>query len=304
MQPQQELTPDHVVTLAEHGRWSDAARLRALELTLVPPTQEDWRHFLDRVLLAMGSLGLMLGVIFFIAANWSGLGSWSKFMLVDLGIVGGALAAHRLGLDRDAGRWALTVSAGLVGAFLALMGQVYQSGADPYTLFAGWAALITPWAVAGAFGPLWAMWLIVVNVAANLYVQGSTAACWLGLLNGVAWLLAEALKPRFGWTAFPAVLAICWTTFAAWSELVDFRGTGFAVPVWLLFTAAGVAVSLRMRSRAKLTAFGLGIVVILTTLLAKAMDWSNTFDFLFLGLAVVGQITALVQLVRRVDEAP
>jgi uncharacterized membrane protein len=302
MQPQQELSPHDVVALADRLQWSEAARRRAMELTLVPPAPADWRLFLDRVLLAMGSLGLLFGVLFFVAANWTGLSSWSKFLLLDAGILGGALAAYRLGLEREVGRWSLTVAAGLVGAFLALMGQVYQSGADPYTLFAGWAALITPWAVTAAFGPLWAMWLIVVNVSATLFWQGSTAACWLGLLNAVAWLLAEALKPRLGWTAFPAVLAICWTTFAAWSELVDFRSTGFATPLWFFFTAAGVTVSLRMRSRAKLTAFGLGVVVILTTLLGKAMSWSDTFDFLVLGLAVVGQITALVQLVRRVDE--
>src|SRR5699024_7795437 len=42
---------------------------------------------------------------------------------------------------------ALLVAALMTGALLALLGQVYHSGADSWRLFAWWAVLLVPWAV-------------------------------------------------------------------------------------------------------------------------------------------------------------
>ena len=51
------------------------------------------------------------------------------------------------GLDAVAGRISLFATAFLSGILLAVFGQVYQTGADPYGLFLAWALLILPWAV-------------------------------------------------------------------------------------------------------------------------------------------------------------
>ena len=59
----------------------------------------------------------------------------------------------------------LTGCSVLVGALLAVYGQVYQTGADAWQLFAGWAALIAGWAVAGRFVPLWMLVAVLTNVA-------------------------------------------------------------------------------------------------------------------------------------------
>ena len=42
----------------------------------------------------------------------------------------------------------------LTGALLALSGQVYQTGADTFELFAWWAVLILPWVLVSRFSPL------------------------------------------------------------------------------------------------------------------------------------------------------
>ncbi|MET0346849.1 MAG: DUF2157 domain-containing protein [Casimicrobiaceae bacterium] len=55
-----------------------------------------------------------------------------------------ALAVWR-GLDTLPGKAALVVAALLVGALLALVGQVYQTGADRFELFAAWAVAIVAW---------------------------------------------------------------------------------------------------------------------------------------------------------------
>lgn len=84
MQAQQELSPDKAQVLADRLQWPAAARERATELTLQPPELSEWRIFLDRLLLAGGSLGLLFGTVFFVAANWSMLGVWSKFLLTQV----------------------------------------------------------------------------------------------------------------------------------------------------------------------------------------------------------------------------
>ncbi|MBC8290414.1 MAG: DUF2157 domain-containing protein, partial [Planctomycetes bacterium] len=45
------------------------------------------------------------------------------------------------------------------GVFLAVFGQVYQTGADEWLLFAGWAGLILPWTALSRFEALWILWL-------------------------------------------------------------------------------------------------------------------------------------------------
>ncbi len=54
----------------------------------------------------------------------------------------------RLGPECTPGKAALLLATLLLGVFLALFGQTYQTGADPWQLFANWALLILPWEVA------------------------------------------------------------------------------------------------------------------------------------------------------------
>ena len=67
-------------------------------------------------------------------------------------------ACEATGVRRH-GVGALLVLAGLfLGALLALLGQIYQTGADTWELFAWWALLLLPWALAGASQALWLLW--------------------------------------------------------------------------------------------------------------------------------------------------
>jgi uncharacterized membrane protein len=57
----------------------------------------------------------------------------------------------------------------ITGSLLALFGQVYQTGADTWQLFFGWAVLITPWVIIARFPALWLLWLGLVNTGLILY---------------------------------------------------------------------------------------------------------------------------------------
>jgi uncharacterized membrane protein len=209
--------PDSLRDLRDAGVISPTAHHRALELLLGPPSPHAWRRFVSRALLVLGVLLVLAGVVHFTAYNWHLFPKPLKFGLLELAIAASAIAALQLrGLPRQ---MALFLAAGLVGPLLAAYGQVYQTGADPWTLFAWWALLALPWAKAARFPPLWALVVAIANVSFHLFFWqvnpfGSRDLNGQQLvggffLNGVAWLAFETAATRHAWAAprWPARLA-------------------------------------------------------------------------------------------------
>ena len=140
----------------------------------VYPSAHTWRTFFDRAALIIGVIALALALVFFIAYNWQDLGKMGKFALVE-----GALAmtiALYVALSfrkryRLIRQLLLLIASIITGSLLALFGQVYQTGADTWQLFFGWAVLIIPWVVIARFPALWLLWLGLVNAALTLYLD-------------------------------------------------------------------------------------------------------------------------------------
>ncbi|MEM6456810.1 MAG: DUF2157 domain-containing protein, partial [Acidobacteriota bacterium] len=130
---------------------SDEAIGRLRRWLISPSTLARW---LDHGLLFLG-LGLALsGVVFFFAYNWEGMHRLVKLGLVEAGIAAAFSVAALSGLSGLRGKLALLTSSVLVGVCLAVFGQVYQTGADPWELFASWALLILPWTLLSRFQAL------------------------------------------------------------------------------------------------------------------------------------------------------
>lgn len=301
-------TADWVARASDEGQWSGAARSRALRLVLTPPNATEWRVFLDQVLLAGGSAFILLGVIFFVAANWAGLGAYSKFLLLDVGILGAAGLAYRTGLDSAAGKWSLTLASGLVGAFLALYGQTYQTGADPYWLFLGWAALIFPWCLAARHEPLWSGWVILLNVALSLSFSGSeweVTRFWVTALFNLA-LVAISHFTGQGWLQVPWVIGLMSATFAGAYSVIESRfferSDAFSeLAVWLLYIIASSLYFYRRKSLAELAAVGFSVIFVDTLWLGsnffRILDGISAF--FFLGVFVIVQVSVLAAFLRR-----
>ena len=195
----------------------EPALSRALELTVEGPDLPAWRLLLQRLLLSAGTLLLLSGVICFFAFNWQGLHRFAKFALAAAGVAGCALGARHLGFSRTSGKVLLLAASVLVGVWLAIHGQAYQTGADPYELFRGWALLILPWLLLARFQALWAFWMLLLNLWLGLWWDqaGPAETRWIPAafagLNGLAWIAWEGFSGQLDWLRgrwLPRVLAL------------------------------------------------------------------------------------------------
>jgi uncharacterized membrane protein len=209
-------TPERLRALADAGVLTPAGLELALELAVATPGRPAWRRFLSAVLLGFGSLLVLSGVIYFFAYNWAALHRFGKMGLLLVALVGACVAAWRLG-EGLAGQFALLFAAVLVGPLLAVYGQAYQTGADPYELFLGWSLLVLPWVALARFGPLWLLLLLLVDTGLALYGEqvaegrDTMLLLMLALVNGGAWLAHELLARRVSWLNgrwLPRVLAV------------------------------------------------------------------------------------------------
>ena len=175
---------------------------RALQLSGFTPTAQAWVRFFNLSLLVLGAGLAVCGVYFFFAFNWASMHRFAKLGLVEGALLISIVAALWYGLERIQGKILLTVSACLVGALMALFGQIYQTGADAYTLFLNWALVITGLAIAGNFAPLWLLWWGLWNLTIVLYydqIGNSRQANDLFALlifNGLSFALVEGLRQR------------------------------------------------------------------------------------------------------------
>ena len=154
----------------------------------VYPTKQTWLAFFDKALLVIGAVALVLSLVFFIAYNWMNMGKMGKFALVEGALVISialyvALSfRQRFQLIRQL---LLLIASVITGSLLALFGQVYQTGADTWQLFFGWAILITPWVLIARFPALWLLWLGLVNASLILYFNVADFAFANYLYQGI-----------------------------------------------------------------------------------------------------------------------
>jgi uncharacterized membrane-anchored protein len=242
-----------------------------------------WRRSLARSagLLAAALAGGSL--VFWVAANWPRMTPDARLA----GVQGtlGLLVVLAAGLAWRGNRWAEPM-AGLAalatGALLALVGQIYQTGADAWELFLAWAVLILPWLAAVRSWFLALLWAALLNLALWLFLDGTSPSAWwrwgasvppsawlLGL-DGVLLALAECLRPvwRDPWRLIRRALAaatLAWAVaVAAQGAVLDGAGDAGLLALGLVPVLAVYGVHARWRPDPAVAALallaGIGVV--------------------------------------------
>lgn len=186
---------------------NEGARLKAKLLIDGAP---NWLKWSTLLCLTLGVALTLAGIIYFFAYNWADLSKWAKFVLIQTGIIVSLIAASYISLDKLLGKILVLSAAVMVGVFMAVFGQIYQTGADAFDLFLYWSILILPWVLLANFLPLWLVWLVIVNTAFALWCDQ-----WLDLGNK-----NEIILPASH--AFLNVLALAAYEFARQKQLDGF----------------------------------------------------------------------------------
>jgi uncharacterized membrane protein len=264
-------TRDALIEWTQAGALSRERLRDAQRAAGVTPDAAQWRNFMERLLVSLGAVLVVAAACFFIAANWQALGRFAKFALVEGAIVAALALVWWRGLDSIGGRAALVSASLLVGVLLALVGQVYQTGADTYELFLTWAVCILPWVVIGREPALWVVWLALVDLAIVLYARTSVARgfgeldllfmpheamWWLLAANGVALAAWELFAAHGGWMAgrwVPRLVAASigvLVTFVAVRDILDiFRMPNYSGVIAYVAFAAIMVWAYRVRTR-------------------------------------------------------
>jgi uncharacterized membrane protein len=224
---------------------------------------------------ALGGFGLIL----WIAANWETFGRSGRFALLQGAVLSMCIGA----LWRPALRVPLALVALLAtGALFAYFGQTYQTGADPWQLFALWAALTLPLCLGLRSDVLWAPWVLVVLTAVALWIQAHTGNRWRiepadFQMHLVGWIAALAV------TLAMSPLGHRFTGAGTWS----LRAAATLAVLMITATALG---GLFMRSIA--THYTLGLLLLAAA--AIAFTARRSFDVFCLSAVALGLNTLLV----------
>jgi len=288
-----------VMEWLEGGLAARGEELQVLRAAGLAPAPADWRRFLLQLTLWLGTCAAAAAIVFFFAFNWDALGRFAKFGLVEGAILAALVLCWHFDLDRPAGKAVLVLLSLLTGALLALAGQIYQTGADAWELFAWWALLILPWVLVGRFSPLWLLWLAIADLGlyfhADIFRDTDTLFWTLLALNGAALAAWEAAhRAGLAWlrddwpprlAAIPAGIAATGLGLTAVLE----RGHATAALgalLWIGCMAAWyrlVRLDLFMLAAALLSA-----IVLVALFLAKNILGSDAGGFLVVGLVIAG----------------
>jgi uncharacterized membrane protein len=283
-------TPERLRAALAAAGVSEAATWRALAIADATPGPPAWHRFLSAALLMLGAALVLAGVISFFAFNWASLGRFGKFALIEAAIAACAAAGWRY-RDGLAGQVALFAASVLVGPLLVVYGQTYQTGADPWGLFAYWALFIVPWAIAARFSALWVLVIVLVDVALPLFwwqVLEPGRTSWMGVFPTMAGIHA---------------LAVCaweWQRTRAAPWLVDtwaprlVAASGFGI---LLVPATVLIVVTREAGAAGPIALGL---IVVASAAAFAYYTQGRRDLLMLTIVAGAALELLTVLVGRV----
>ncbi|MBL8383965.1 MAG: DUF2157 domain-containing protein [Burkholderiales bacterium] len=313
-------------SLVAGGRLPGAQLQRARRALALIPDGALWQRLIATVLAGSGIALWAAALVFTVAFNWDALGHFSRFALVETCIALCVAATLWRGVDHAAGE-ALLIAACLgVGALLALFGQTYQTGADPWSLFFVWALLLLPWLLAARRAAAWILWIVVANLALGLYCEQVLGhARWMRLLRhfDASALLALALNgallvafERLRWLggaglqrAVPRLLALLTLTAAAavlvaWIVTPAGRSDGIvAGAAGALAAAVALAAMVRVyllrRDLVILSAAALATISVGYAILTRMLELGDAFGFFTLSAGYwIGMITGAVVLLR------
>ena len=306
-------TREEMERLARHSDWRPADIRRALGET-VYADRHLWLQFAHYLLLGAGVAFLLSGVGFFFAYNWAGLPRLAKLAAAGGLLAGTGLIATLAPLRDGLRRVLLTATVVLIGVLLAVLGQVYQTGADSFQLFLLWSVFALPWVALVAYPPLWLIFIVLLNTTLILYTQ-QVGVAWealatsivLFVFNVIVWAVVYMLRSGDGTFSWLIKLVALWTaTVATINTATGSLGDDLLALGLALVLATGVYIywvrlGLAERSVFYLAVVGCSVVFTVLFIFLRAVD--GAWALFVLGFVLVGAISLLVRYLQSLNRS-
>jgi uncharacterized membrane protein len=264
----------------------DGERLKQLANFGAPPPSLQ-RHLSFGMAILAAMLG-GLGVVFWVAANWTLLPRSLRFVMLEWIVICTLLGAWRL----PSARLPLALLGFLAcGSLFACLGQIYQTGADPWQLFALWAAVTLPLCLGVRHDVLWVPWLMVALTGTQLFSELQTGRWW--------WNAEISLYSSLG-SWLPALALAALLRFAPRS----ITGAG-PWPLRLSMTYAVISLTTMALQHLFSSAEGYPAFVLIVAVLAYGFSLRKMFDlFIFSALCLSFNVLVIGGLARTLFHSP
>lgn len=168
-----------------------------------------------QILQIIGLALIAVSIVYLLAANWWMLPKFVQLFMPQVLLLGSALLSVHFAARERLRQSLDTVSGLMLGLSLAVIGQIYQTGADSYQLFLLWALLLLPWLYRPNIG-VFALFCVVSQLALYFYfkqsfwlVRAETAYLLsLNLLTGLSLIYALRYYPVLRYLLIAVVVLI------------------------------------------------------------------------------------------------
>lgn len=206
------------------------------------PDLEAWSALVHRGGLATGTASALAGVLYLVAFNWEALGFVPKLLAALALPAAAGVGAAWVGPRSLLGTLCSVAGAVTVGAGLVVYSQHWQSGADPWQLFAAWAVLAAPFVLASRSPAAWAVALTLVDLTIAVAVRELSEPVLAGLLTAAA-LVHLALARLFADTWLDHVLRLVAVgTLGSLAIAFVWAREPELLPAWLLIGLGGLGI--------------------------------------------------------------
>lgn len=317
-------SPKTLLHLTQIGVLDVRAYERALKIIGFTPNAGKWNRFLSILLLVLGAGFSVCGIYFFFAYNWADMHRFVKLGIIETIIIGLVISTSVISLEKLTGKIILTVAGAVIGALLAVYGQIYQTGADSYMLFLSWTILMAGWVFISRFTPMWLIWILLINTSLYMYwdqVIGlrheSELILAIFLINAFFVSLWEFFSPRVNWLNSrwpPRILSLAVFYCVTYSAVIV---VGTASKYWkddfiliamaFLFVVVN-AIGLYVYSQKNLDLFmltisAISLMVVMDVWLADLIEWMDDFLPLVLGVIIITQTALTVSLLLKTSKS-
>jgi len=273
--------------------------------------QNDWSKFIKTFLMSLGIAFLVSGVIFFFAYNWASLHKFAKLGLVQVLLIAMVSVAVFSNLNKNVKGIILMGAGMLVGAMFAVFGQIYQTGANAYDFFFGWTAFIALWVFVSNFGPMWLLFLALINVSVWQYFEQVLGRVdevkMLDLLFVINVLYLISLKVLAHFEKIDAVprwlervivlVSISYLTWNVSYQIMDFDSMSFLTfGLALVALPLGIFYGKKQKDTFFIATIGLSIILIVLTLLIRGLfeGADGLGGFFIISIYMIASISGLI----------